>query len=251
MKKLGVKILSWNVNGLRASIKKGFYDFLRKETPDILCMQEIKMDEVPTLPEELGYHLVWYPAERKGYAGTAVLCKEKPSDIVKGMGEGRFDKEGRVITLRVGGMKLVNAYFPHSRRDLERMDFKLAFNRTFARHVDEVRPDVICGDFNVAHQEIDIARPKDNVKNAGFTPEERAWMSQFLERGYVDTFRHLHPKLVKYTWWTYRFNARARNVGWRIDYVVVPEKLINSVDDAFVMDGAMGSDHAPVGAVIK
>ncbi len=245
-----VKILSWNVNGFRACVKKGFYEFLRKENPDVLCIQETKQQEVPTLPAEFNYRVVWNPAKRPGYAGTAVFTRLTPKNVKRGMGIEKFDSEGRVITLDLGNFTLVNAYFPHSRRGLERLDFKLEFNRAFARYVKPMGRVVICGDFNVAHREIDIARPKDNEKNAGFTPEERKWMDSFLAKGYVDTFRHLHPDEVKYTWWSYRFNARARNIGWRVDYVVVSSNLIKHVKEAFVMDEVMGSDHAPVGVTL-
>ena len=254
--KFRVKLLSWNVNGFRAGVRKGFYDFLGKQKPDILCIQEVKQHEPPQLPLEFSnYSLVWNPAERKGYAGTATLSMAKPLSAKKGIGVKKFDSEGRVITTEFEEFYVVNAYFPNSQRGLARLDFKMEFNKKFTKFVNGLnrkKPVVACGDFNVAHTEIDIARPKDNMNNAGFTPQERAWMTDLLSQGYVDTFRYFHPDAKnKYSWWSYRFNARERNIGWRIDYVIVPERFVDRVAKAFILDSVPGSDHAPVGIEIK
>ena len=247
-----MKLLSWNVNGFRASVSKGFYDFLEKKNPDILGIQEVKMHEVPEFPIGFGYHVAWNPADKKGYAGTAVFSKEKPLRIRKGLGKKKFDSEGRVQTLEFEKFFFVNAYFPNSQRGLSRLDFKMEFNELFAKHVAGLdKPVVMCGDFNVAHEEIDIARPKDNMKNAGFTPEERGWMTGFLGRGWADSFREKHPRKVQYSWWTYRFNARKKDIGWRIDYFIVPEKIMGNVGKAYILGDVMGSDHAPVGIEVE
>lgn len=250
-----MKLISWNVNGFRANVKKGFYDFLTKKNPDVLCLQEIKMHETPQIPLEFSnYFLAWNPAERKGYSGTATFSKEKPLSVKKGIGYSEFDVEGRVLTTEFENFYVVNSYFPNSQRTLARLDFKLNFNKKFAKFVNKLKkkkPVLICGDLNVAHTEIDIARPKANVKNAGFTPQERAWMDEFLKQGYVDTFRHMHPKTKdKYSWWSYMHNARAKNIGWRIDYFVVSEDFTKKIKDAFILDKVMGSDHCPVGIKI-
>ncbi len=245
-------LISWNVNGIRACIRNGFLDFLEKYKPDIIALQEIKAreDEVPMeLRYYQGYHKYWNPAKRKGYAGTALLTKIKPLNVKFGIGIEEFDSEGRVITAEYNDFYLVNAYFPNAQHGLTRLDFKLQFDReihTYLNNLRRSKPVVLCGDFNVAHKEIDLANPKQNVKNAGFTPEERAWMDEFLEDGYVDTFRIFTKDGGHYTWWTYRFNARARNIGWRVDYFVVSEEIRDKVKRSYILQNVMGSDHAPI-----
>jgi exodeoxyribonuclease-3 len=244
------KFISWNVNGWRSCARKGLYDFIKKQDPDVIAFQETKMQEVPEVPLPLaGYTLVWNPASKKGYAGTAVLSKVKPEKATKGIGIPEFDSEGRTITLEFKEFFFVNAYFPNSQHGLARLDFKTKYNSALKKYLEtlsEKKPIVLCGDFNVAHQEIDIARPKDNEKNAGFTLKERSWMSEFLNSGNIDTFRHLHPDSVEYTWWTYRFNAKARNIGWRIDYFTISQPLLPKLKKAYILEEVNTSDHAPV-----
>ncbi|MFH0892381.1 MAG: exodeoxyribonuclease III [Candidatus Falkowbacteria bacterium] len=259
-----MKILSWNVNGLRAVIKKGFADFLKKERPDILCLQEIKIDELAIKKAEFnfpGYAVFWNPAERKGYSGTAVLLRLPPkARRVSGKGgiilpKLRSDREGRIQVIDSGNFYLANIYFPNANHELSRLEFKLGFNDSllsYLKKLEKSKPVVVCGDFNVAHAEIDLARPKSNVGNPGFTREERDWMTKFLNKGYVDTFRYFFPDKIAYTWWSQRFNtdSRAKNIGWRIDYFCVSGKAIKRVKRAFIMDKIMGSDHCPVGIEI-
>jgi len=251
-----MRIASWNVNGIRAAIRKGFWDTVRKLRPDILCIQEIKANDPPEIPLDLSdYRWYWFPAEKKGYAGTAILTRVTPIAVKKGMGIPEFDREGRVLTLELNGVYVVNAYFPHSQRGLTRLDFKLRFNTAIEDYVEELRkkkPVILAGDFNVAHREIDIARPKENRGNAGFTDEERAWIDQFLKKGWVDTFRYIHPNETgKYTWWTYRFNARAKNIGWRVDYIIISPELRDKLRDAWIFYDTYASDHVPTVAEIK
>ena len=254
---MNYKIYSWNLNGIRAAKRNGFLEWLKKNNPDILCIQETKA-QTEHLPEDLqkfsGYHSYFSDAKKKGYAGTCVLTKEKPVSVIKKIGIKKFDDEGRFLFLEFDKFCLFNTYFPHTQRELARLDFKMEFNATYLKFVKKMeknpptgkKPIILTGDFNVAHQEIDLKNPKENVKNAGFTPEERAFAGKLIKSGYVDTFRHLHPKLVKYTWWTYRFNARARDVGWRIDYFFVPKTIIKKVKKAEVHDQTFGSDHCPI-----
>ncbi|MFH1428005.1 MAG: exodeoxyribonuclease III [Patescibacteria group bacterium] len=272
-----MKILSWNVNGIRAVVKKGFKNFLKNEKPDILCLQEIKISGSAREKEEfsskggpasgwdfLGYEEFWNSAERPGYSGTAILVRGLPAGKA---GQGRkvksykvglnnkiFDAEGRVQTMDLGKFYLVNAYFPNANHELSRLNFKLDFNNTLLKHVKKLgksKPVIICGDFNVAHEEIDLARPKDNVGNPGFTDEERAWMTKFLKAGYTDTFRYINKNKIEYSWWSYRFNARVRNIGWRIDYFCVSDKMLRYVKNAFILNKIYGSDHCPVGIELK
>lgn len=244
-----MKLISWNVNGFRAAVRKGFYDFLEKEKPDILALQEIKSDEVPHFPIGFSYKVFWNPAKKKGYSGTAIFTKEKPRSYLHGLGEDKFDNEGRVTTLEFEAFYLINAYFPNSQRDLARLSFKLEFNQLMKKHLDKLKkkkPVVLCGDLNVAHEPIDIARPKANEGKSGYTKEERNWMTGFLKSGYLDTYRALHPKKEEYSWWTYRFGAREKNIGWRIDYFVVNSEYMESVKKAEILTSVMGSDHAPI-----
>ncbi len=250
-------LISWNVNGIRACVRNGFIEFLDKYKPDILALQEIKATE-DNVPMEVryyeGYYKYWNPAKRKGYAGTALFTKIKPLDVKFGIGDEKFDLEGRVITAEYEKFFLVNSYFPNSQHGLTRLNFKLEFDEKIYNYLNELRkkkPVILCGDFNVAHKEIDLANPKQNEKNAGFTPEERAWMDKFLEDGYVDTFRMFTKEGGHYTWWTYRFNARARNIGWRVDYFVVSKDLAKNVKKSWILSEVYGSDHAPIAMLLE
>jgi exodeoxyribonuclease-3 len=249
------KILSWNVNGLRALLRKGFLGFLASEAPDILCMQETKVSEPPLeLYEAGGYHSYFCSGERKGYSGVAILSREKPRSIAKGLGVERFDGEGRTLIADYGAFVLMNIYFPNGKASQERLDYKMAFYDAFLGHADRLvgrgRKVVVCGDVNTAHAEKDIARPKENSKVSGFLPVERAWMDRFESHGYVDTFRMFNAEGGHYTFWDMATGARARNVGWRIDYFYVSENARNHVKDAFIMPEVMGSDHCPIGIML-
>ncbi|NPA75687.1 MAG: exodeoxyribonuclease III [Euryarchaeota archaeon] len=245
-------LISWNVNGIRACVRKGFIEFLRSHNPDILAIQELKAD-LKSIPPEVknypGYYIYFNPAKRKGYAGTALFSKPKPANVVFGIGISKFDDEGRVITAEYEKFYFVNVYFPNSQHGLTRLDFKIEFDNKIHEYLNSLRekkPVVVCGDFNVAHKEIDLANPKQNVKNAGFTPEERAWMDRFIEDGWIDTFRLFTKEGGHYTWWSYRFNARARNIGWRVDYFIVSPELRDKVKRSWILSDVMGSDHAPI-----
>jgi len=247
-----LKFVSWNVNGLRAALKKGFLDIFHELSADIFALQEIKAlpeqlpDEVKSIP---GYHAYWYPAQKKGYSGTAVICRKKPLDVVYGLGKDEFDSEGRVLTLEFDDFYFINIYFPNAQHGLKRLAYKQAFNREVLHYMDQLatrKSVVLCGDLNVAHKEIDLANPQANIKNPGFSPEERAWMDEITHAGYVDTFRQFNQEPGQYSWWSYRFNARARNIGWRIDYFMVDPGSINRVKAAAIHDDIPGSDHCPV-----
>lgn len=248
--------ISWNVNGIRAVIKNGFLDFLKKYQPDILALQEVKIAEKDRTDAKLdfpGYLEIWHSAERPGYSGTAILIREKSNlkilNQINGLNHDHFDKEGRVQTIEFEKFYLVNAYFPNTRHDLSRLDFKIEFNNKIFAHVKKLekkKPVIITGDFNVAHTEIDLKNPKENEKNAGFTIEERTSFDKFIKKDMIDTFRELNPKKIQYTWWTYRFGARKRNVGWRIDYFVVSKTLKNKIKKAEILDQITGSDHCPI-----
>lgn len=246
------RFLSWNVNGIRAIEKKGFIDIVKELDPDILAIQETKAqpDQLsPELKDIPGYYSYFHSAERKGYSGVAVYSKTKPLNVIAGLGKNNFDNEGRVLALEYDSFYLINIYFPNSGAELKRLDFKLTFNSVLHKYLQDLAAEksiVICGDYNVAHKEIDLKNPKANVKNAGFTPEERAWMDQFLDSGFVDTFRLFNQEGENYTWWSYRFNARAKNIGWRIDYFCVDEKSTKRVLSAEILADVMGSDHCPV-----
>lgn len=252
-----ISLISWNVNGIRAAHRKGLIDFIQKTKADVFCFQEIKAD-AQSIPEDVmnleGYEKFFYSAKKKGYAGTAILTKLKPLNVVYGIGNEIFDDEGRAITIEFEDFFLVNAYFPNSQHSLKRLDFKLKFDREIQEHLNKLKAKkdvVLCGDFNVAHKEIDIANPKQNEGNAGFTLEEREWMSEFLSDGYVDTFRMFTKDGGHYTWWTYRFKARERNIGWRIDYFVVNEKMKERVKRSVILSDVLGSDHAPIQLEMK
>jgi len=253
-----MKILSWNVNGIRACVKKGFLKWLYKAKPDILCLQEIKISEAE-LTKELtrpkGYYTYWNFGHKKGYAGVAVFTKEKPIKVERGIGVRKFDQEGRFLILQYKKFWLVNTYFPHSQRDLSRLKFKLEFNDVYLLFVEKLKEKskrlILTGDFNVAHKEIDLKNPKQNEKNAGFIPAERKWVDDFLPKGYVDVFREFEAGPGHYTWWSYRFNARKRNIGWRVDYFFVPTPFLNSVKNSYILKDVLGSDHCPVGIELK
>ena len=253
-----MKIFSWNVNGLRAVVKKGFFEWLKLEAPDVVCLQEIKA-RVEDLDENLlkpkGYHTAWNPAERKGYSGVAVFMKKKPAVIHKGMGIERFDSEGRIIRIEFKGFDLLNVYFPNGTSGSERLQYKMDFYDAFLDHCEDLRGKrkelVITGDVNTAHKPIDLKNPKANEKNSGFLPEEREWVDKLIKHGYVDSFRAFNQQPDQYTWWSYRFKVRAKNIGWRIDYFFVTEGLMKKVKHSFITPEVMGSDHCPIGLDIK
>lgn len=245
-----MKLISWNVNGLRACVTKGFIDYFSETNADFFCVQETKLqpDQIDLNPE--GYQVFWNSAEKKGYSGTAVFSKHTPLRVVYGIGIAEHDKEGRVITLEFPAFYLVTVYTPNSQNELKRLDYRMTWEDAFAEYLvslDQTKPVIVCGDLNVAHQEIDLKNPKTNVNNAGFTPQEREKMTALLGRGFADTFRRLHPDAIdRYSWWSYRMKARDRNVGWRIDYFLVSERLLDKVVEAEIEDQVLGSDHCPV-----
>lgn len=245
------KFVSWNINGIRAAARNGLVDFAANSDYDALFLQEVKAErkQVPEELHHMGYYLEVFSSEKKGYSGTMAMFREKSVSVKNGMGELDYDAEARVQVIDYGKFYLLNTYFPNSQRGLSRLGFKLDFNEKFLEFCQDLRkekPLVICGDFNVAHQDIDIARPNDNRKNAGFTQEERDWMTKFLSKGYIDSFRMFNDKGENYTWWSYRFNARERNIGWRIDYFIVSDELKDNVKNAGIMAKTAGSDHAPI-----
>jgi len=248
-------IISWNVNGIRAAIRKGFIDFLKKNKPDIICLQEIKISDAARAQEELDfkdYQEFWNSAQRPGYSGTAVLVKNGLQ--VKYLPKLSYDDEGRLQVLDIGKYYLANIYFPNANHALSRLDFKMKFNNkllAYFKKLNKTKPLIITGDYNVAHNEIDLARPKENIGNPGFTDEERYWMSKFLASGFKDTFREMHPQKIQYSWWSFRSGARARNIGWRIDYFCVADKILKNISQAYILDKITGSDHAPVGIEVQ
>ncbi len=250
-----MKLISWNVNGLRACMNKGFKDFMDSVDADIFCVQETKMQREQATFVFDGYEEYWNSAEKKGYSGTAVFSKTKPLSVSYGLGIEEHDKEGRVITAEFQDFYLVNVYTPNAQRGLERLDYRMVWEDEFRRYVkelDEKKPVIICGDLNVAHNEIDLKNFKTNVGNAGFTYEERGKMTELLASGFVDSFRYLYPdKTGAYSWWSYMFKAREKNAGWRIDYFIVSEKLADRIEDAVIYPEVMGSDHCPVGLLLK
>ena len=257
-----LKLMSWNVNGIRSLEKKGFGEFIKKEHPDILCLQETKAtpDQLSNnLTEPDGYTTYWnHPEDTKGYAGVAIYTKEKPEDIQYGFGIEKYDIEGRVLTAKYPGFSLFNIYFPKGDTRQERrhrLIYKLGFYEAFLKFIDSLKEKdkklILCGDFNTAHQPMDLARPKENEKNSGFLPEERAWMDEFISHGYVDTFRLFNKEPNHYTWWDMKTGARKRNVGWRIDYFFVTANLAKSVKEAFILPEVLGSDHCPIGIVLQ
>lgn len=249
-----MKLISWNVNGLRACLGKGFMDFFHLAQADIFCLQETKMQQGQAQVELPGYEQYWNSAEKKGYSGTAVFCKEHPLHVSYGLGIPEHDKEGRIITAEFDRFILVNVYTPNAQRGLTRLDYRMAWEDAFRDYVtglDQQKPVIICGDMNVAHEEIDLKNYKTNVGNAGFTMEERQKMTELLENGFTDSFRHFYPdKTGAYSWWSYMFHARDNNAGWRIDYFLVSNRLVPEMRDSLIYSDIMGSDHCPVGLEI-
>ena len=244
-----MKLISWNVNGLRACMNKGFEDFLRASEADAFCLQETKMQREQADFVFDGYEEYWNSAEKKGYSGTAIFSKNAPLNVTYGIDIEEHDKEGRVITAEYENFYLVTVYTPNSQRELARLDYRMVWEDVFRDYLlklDEKKPVIVCGDLNVAAEEIDLKNPKTNRKNAGFTDEERAKFRELKAAGFVDTFRHLHPEEVKYSWWSYMFKAREKNAGWRIDYFVVSERIADKVKAAEIHTEILGSDHCPV-----
>ena len=250
-----MKLISWNVNGLRAIYKKGFVDIFEKLDADIFCIQETKMQEGQIEIDLKGYYEYYNYAERKGYSGTAIFTKIKPLNVSYGIGIEEHDKEGRVITLEFDDFYMVNCYTPNSGRELARLDYRMIWEEAFREYLKELdakKPVILCGDLNVAHTEIDLKNPKSNRKNAGFTDEEREKIDKLLKSGFTDTFRSIYPdKEGCYTWWSYMFNARMNNAGWRIDYFLVSDRISKYINDAYIYSDIMGSDHCPVGLELK
>jgi exodeoxyribonuclease-3 len=250
-----LKLISWNVNGIRAAVRKGFNDFVKEASPDILCLQEVKAKEEQGLPilenHKDTYNIRWNAAKRAGYSGVATFSKPDHIKTEFGFDIPEFDDEGRVILSEYEKFYLFNIYFPNGQRDAERLDYKMRFYDAFLELSDELKKSgkavITCGDYNTAHKEIDLKNPKANEKNSGFLPIERAWMDKMISHGYVDTFRMFSSEADQYTWWTYRMNARERNVGWRIDYFFIDEAHKDMVKDAFILPDVFGSDHCPLG----
>ncbi|GKX66831.1 exodeoxyribonuclease III [Inconstantimicrobium mannanitabidum] len=249
------KLISWNVNGLRACVTKGFLDYFKAVDADIFCIQESKLQNGQIDLELDGYYQYWNYAEKKGYSGTAIFTKVKPISESYGIGIEEHDKEGRVITLEFEEFYMVTVYTPNSKQNLERLDYRMEWEdafRSYLKNLDSKKPVIVCGDLNVAHQEIDLKNPKNNRKNAGFTDEEREKFSVLLDNGFIDTYRYLHPDTEGiYSWWSYRFNARANNAGWRIDYFCVSERMKDKIEAANIHTEVLGSDHCPVELIIK
>ena len=245
-----MKLISWNVNGLRAAMGKGFMESMAQLDADVICLQETKMQEGQLDLDMPGYHQYWNYAEKKGYSGTAIFTRREPLSVRYGMGIPEHDTEGRVITLEYAEFYLITVYTPNAQRELARLDYRMQWEETFRAYVlelEKTRPVVICGDLNVAHQPIDLKNPKSNVNNAGFTPQEREKMTLLLQSGYIDTFRHFYPDLEgAYSWWSYMFHAREKNAGWRIDYFIASRKLENKLHGAAIHPEILGSDHCPV-----
>lgn len=244
-----MKFISWNVNGLRACVGKGFCEIFESLNADFFCLQETKMQEGQLDISFPGYESYWNYADKKGYSGTAVFTKHKPLSVTYGLGIDEHDHEGRVITLEMESFYLVTVYTPNSQDGLRRLDYRMRWEDDFQAHLrklDESKPVIVCGDLNVAHQEIDLKNPKTNRKNAGFTDEERAKMTQLLENGFMDSFRTLYPEQITYSWWSYRFRAREKNAGWRIDYFLLSNRLRDQLSDAKIHTEIYGSDHCPV-----
>ena len=250
-----MKLISWNVNGIRACVNKGFDEFFKSTDADIFCIQETKCrpEQVEWLEYE-GYMSYWNSAEKKGYSGTAVFTKIKPIAVTYGIGVEEHDHEGRVITMEYEDFYLVNVYTPNSKRELERLDYRQVWEdamREYLLKLDKKKPVIMCGDLNVAHNEIDLANPKTNTQNAGFTIEERTKMTELLNAGFTDSYRYLYPeKEGKYTWWSYMRKSREKNIGWRIDYFIVSDRIKEKIKEASIYDDVLGSDHCPIGLEI-
>ena len=244
-----MKLISWNVNGLRACVGKGFFEFLSAEQPDMMCLQETKL-QPEQAPQVEGYHEYWNSPEKEGYSGVALFSKTEPKEVTFGLGIDEHDHEGRVITADYGDFYLVTVYTPNSQDELKRLEYRMRWDddfRAYLQKLDAEKPVIVCGDMNVAHKEIDLKNPKTNRRNAGFTDEERGKMSELLGAGFTDTFRHFYPDLEgAYSWWSYRFKAREKNAGWRIDYFLVSNRFADRVKDARILSDVFGSDHCPV-----
>lgn len=249
-----MKFISWNVNGLRACVGKEFEQQFKDLDADFFCLQETKMQAGQLDLSFLGYESYWNYADKKGYSGTAIYTKHKPLNVTYGIDIDEHDHEGRVITLEMDDFYLVTVYTPNSQDGLRRLEYRMKWEDDFQAYLhklDEKKPVIVCGDMNVAHQEIDLKNPKTNRKNAGFTDEEREKMTQLLSNGFIDTFRTLYPEQVTYSWWSYRFRAREKNTGWRIDYFLISERLKDRLEDAKIHTEIMGSDHCPVEIILK
>lgn len=250
-----MKLISWNVNGIRACLTKGFADFFKQEDADIFCLQETKCQPEQIELEFEGYKSYWNSAEKKGYSGTAIFTKKEPINVTYGIGKEEHDKEGRVITLEYENFYIVTIYTPNSKKELERLEYRMTWEdeiRKFLLKLNEIKPVIICGDLNVAHKEIDLKNPKTNRRSAGFTDEEREKMTELLNAGFIDSFRYIYPeKTNSYTWWSYIGRARDRNAGWRIDYFITSKSIAIKIKDAIIYSDIYGSDHCPVGLNIE
>ena len=248
-----MKFISWNVNGFRSCLSKGFGDFFTAQNADFVSIQETKMQPGQAEFDVDGYFQYWYSAEKKGYSGTAIFAKHEPISVSYGIGIDEHDHEGRAITLEYEDFYLLNVYTPNSQRELTRLDYRMTWEdslRAYMMELDKKKPVIYCGDLNVAHEEIDLKNPKTNQVSAGFTDEERGKFTELLSSGFTDTFRALYPDKVEYSWWSYMYHAREKNVGWRIDYFVVSSRIVEKVKDSFILTDVMGSDHCPVGIEI-
>ena len=249
-----MKLISWNVNGIRACLNKGFSDFFKEVNADIFCLQETKCQPEQINLEFEGYTSYWNSAERKGYSGTAIFTKKQPVNVTYGIGIEEHDKEGRIITLEFENFYLVTNYTPNAKRELERLDYRMVWEdeiRKYLLELNKKKPVIMCGDLNVAHEEIDLKNPKTNKGNAGFTNEEREKMTELLNAGFIDSYRYLYPEKIEYSWWSYMEHAREKNVGWRIDYFIVSNDFRENIKDATIYTEILGSDHCPVGLEIK
>ena len=250
-----MKLISWNVNGLRACLGKGFLTFFQQADADLFCIQETKMQPGQAQLELPGYRQYWNSAVKKGYSGTAIFSKVEPLSVQYGIGMAEHDQEGRVIALELPGFWLVNTYTPNSQKELARLDYRMQWEQDFQawlRELDAQKPVILCGDLNVAHQEIDLKNPKTNRQNAGFTDQERQRMTQLLQSGFTDSFRYLYPDATgAYSWWSYMFHAREKNAGWRIDYFIVSDRLRGQIEDSKILSEVLGSDHCPVELDLK
>ena len=249
-----MKLISWNVNGIRACLNKGFSDFFKEVNADIFCLQETKCQPEQINLEFEGYTSYWNSAERKGYSGTAIFTKKQPVNVTYGIGIEEHDKEGRIITLEFENFYLVTNYTPNAKRELERLDYRMVWEdeiRKYLLELNKKKPVIMCGDLNVAHEEIDLKNPKTNKGNAGFTNEEREKMTELLNAGFIDSYRYLYPEKIEYSWWSYMGHAREKNVGWRIDYFIVSNDFRENIKDATIYTEILGSDHCPDGLEIK
>ena len=249
-----MKLISWNVNGFRACLNKGFEQFFKDMDADFFCIQETKMQPEQASFDADGYHQFWYSAEKKGYSGTAIFAKKEPISVKYGLGIDEHDHEGRAITLEYDDFYLLCVYTPNAQRELARLDYRMKWEdalRDYIKSLDEKKPVIYCGDLNVAHKEIDLKNPKTNHFSAGFSDEERGKFTELLQSGFCDTFRTLYPEKVEYSWWSYMYHAREKNVGWRIDYFVVSERIMDKVKNSRIFTDIMGSDHCPVGLEVE